>query len=185
VLQRAQRQYVGHLSQDPVTRGDVAPRLRRRRPAPKTDVVTRLQTRGSTTSIRCAMVQDLADHQPIDYTKNGYVLARLARGASAKADGFLEHGVRAADGTFIAPALEPALKPVKGQMREFAGYLARCAPWSSAAAAWKPACRSPRRRRIVAKFKSPTFDAARDAVYAYQDGLLATRRTPARCRSTS
>jgi hypothetical protein len=70
------------------------------------------------------MVEDLAGNQPIDYTRNGYVLARLARGASAKADGFLRHGVRAADGTFIAPALEPALKPVRKQIKEFATYLA-------------------------------------------------------------
>lgn len=173
VLQRAQRQYVGHLAQDPVTRGLSHLDFDGVDPSPKTDVVTRLQTAwvDDLYPLR-RMTEDLAANQPIDYTRNGYVLARLARGASAKAAGFLEHGVRAADGTFIAPALEPALKPVKGQIREFAGYLTALRAVELRGRGMETGMSLEEARAIVAKFKSPTFDAARDAVYAYQDGLL-------------
>lgn len=173
VLQRAQRQYVGHLAQDPVTRGLSHLDFDGVDPSPKTDVVTRLQTAwvDDLYPLR-RMSQDLAANQPIDYTKNGYVLARLARGASAKAAGFLEHGVRSADGTFLAPALEPALKPVKGQIREFAGYLAALRAVELRGRGMETGMSLEEARAIVTKFKSPAFDTARDAVYAYQDGLL-------------
>jgi hypothetical protein len=173
VLQRAQRQYIGHLSLDPVSRAMSHIDFDGVDPSRGTDVVTKLQTAwvDDLYPLR-RMVQDLADNQPVDYTKNGYVLARLARGASAKADGFLKHGVRAADGTFIAPALEPALKPVRGQVREFATYLAALRAVELRGRGMETGMSLAEAQAAVANFRSPEFDAARDAVYAYQDGML-------------
>jgi hypothetical protein len=131
------------------------------------------------------MVQDLADNQPVDYTRNGYVLARLARGASAKADGFLKHGVRAADGTFIAPALEPALKPVKGQMREFADL-----PRGAARVELRGRGMETGMSLAEAQAPSRSFDRRSSTRRATpstptRTGCSATRRRPACCRPTS
>lgn len=173
VLQRAQRQYVGHLSLDPVQRAMSRIDFDGRDASPKADVVTRLQANlvDDLHPLK-KMVEDLAGNQPIDYTKNGYVLARLARGASAKADGFLRHGVRAGDGAFVAPALEPALKPVRKQIKEFATYLAAERAIELRGRGMQTGMTLGEANAVVAKHKSPTFDTARDAVYAYQDGLL-------------
>lgn len=173
VLQRAQRQYVGHLNADPVTRGMARIDFDGVQGGPKGDVVTRLET---------AWVDDLAplrhavdmmrDGEPIDALENGYTLARLARGAAAKADGFLRHGVRSSDGTFLAGALEPALKPVQKQMKEFAAYLVASRVPELKARGMETAMSAGEATAIRAKFQSPEFDAARQAVYDYQDGLL-------------
>lgn len=60
---------------------------------------------------------------PVDYQDSAYVLARLARGAAGKASGFLHHGPRGKDGTFLAGSLESVLKPVADRLEAFSRFL--------------------------------------------------------------
>lgn len=174
VVQRAQRQYTGYLAQDPVTRGLARIDFRGTDVAPKADLMTRFQTAWVDDLYPLArMVNELADHQPVDVTASGYALARLARGAAGKADGFLRFGPRDTDGTFITPvSLEAALKPVRGEMREFAAYLVASHVPEVRAQDKETGMTLSEAAAIRAKYQSPTFDAARQAVYDYQDGLL-------------
>jgi hypothetical protein len=173
IIQRAQRQYTGHLSQDPVVRGMSHIDFSGQDPNPKGDLVTRLQTAvvDDLAAVKM-MVDDLRETKPIATSADGYVLARLARGSSAKADGFLRHGVRAADGTFLAGSLEHALAPVKSQPREFASYLVASRVPELRARGMETALSIEEARAILRKFKSPEFDTARQAVYDYQNALL-------------
>lgn len=68
--------------------------------------------------------QDMADGQPVDAGASAYVQARLARGHAGKAEGFLEFGVRAEDGTFIGPSFDDVVAAVGGRVNDFALYVA-------------------------------------------------------------
>lgn len=173
IVARAQRQYTGHLSLDPVERLKSRIDFTGVDPHPKADLVTAMQTAwvDDLYPLR-RMVDDLRENRPIDTTANGYALARLARGATAKADGFLRHGVRDADGTFIAGALEPALKPIRKRMQDFAAYLVASRIPELRARGMETAATLAEAQETIQRFQSPEFDAARQAVYDYQDGLL-------------
>lgn len=173
ILERAQRQYIGHLAQDPVTRAMSRIDFDGVQANQKGDVVTRFQAAwvDDLAAIKHA-VDRMAEGQPVDVMKSGYALARLARGAAAKAFGFIRHGVRDLDGTFIAGALKPALDPIKGRMKEFATYLVASRVPELRARGMETAVSAADAAAALKQLKSPEFDAARKAVYDYQDGML-------------
>ncbi len=173
ILQRAQRQYVGFLSQDPVTRGLARIDFDGVDTKPKGDLLARLETAwvDDLAPLR-RMTQDLRNGQPVNVAADGYSLARLARGASAKADGFLQHGVRDTDGTFIAGALEPALRPVRNQIKEFAAYLVASRVPELRQRGMEAGMSLDEALAIRQKYGTPAFKAQAQAVYDYQDGLL-------------
>jgi predicted RNA methylase len=61
--------------------------------------------------------------EPIDALESAYVLARLARGAAGKAEGFLHYGPRSKDGTFLSGSLHDALEPVAKRLEDFSRFL--------------------------------------------------------------
>jgi len=122
----------GLISQDPGTRGelridftgtDTPSAFQRFRENPKATIrdLSRLWI-DDLKALRVA-VEEMADARPLEFRKNAYVLARVARGSASMAEGFLEVGVRGRNGRFIAPSLADAISPVKGQLEEFSKFL--------------------------------------------------------------
>lgn len=133
-IDETQRLFQSYLAQDLATRGEARIDFRSN---DATGVLREIaeSPRGFLQRMEHAWVDDLAEArrvvealeseqgQPVDYHESAYVLARLARGAAGKAQGFLEHGVRAADGTFLSGSLEAALKPIAEQLEDFSKFL--------------------------------------------------------------
>lgn len=64
----------------------------------------------------------IADGRPYDITDSGYALARIARGAPSKAEGFLKYGVRDRNGQFIGPSYDDILTKIGDRLEEFDLY---------------------------------------------------------------
>lgn len=138
VVKDAQQRIQGYLSQDYAKRGEMkidwtssgTPQslIKGLTTSPRETVMKRLLP-----AFRQAVVDDLAplqsaveamrDGRDLPFMANAWVLARLARGASAKAEAFLTHGVRGRGGKFIGPSLADALAPVHTHLQEFGSYL--------------------------------------------------------------
>jgi hypothetical protein len=166
---------------------DVAPRLRRRRPASEDRRRHAAADRVGRRPLSAAPHDAGPRRQPADRLHEERLRAR-APGARCVREGRRVPQARRAraDGTFIAPALEPALKPVKGQIKEFATYLAALRAVElrgrgmetgmSLEPRRRPPSRSSNRRRSTRRVTpcTPT-----------RTGCSCMRRTRARCRSTS
>ncbi|MGE3190917.1 MAG: zeta toxin family protein, partial [Vicinamibacterales bacterium] len=126
-------------------------------------------------------VEAMRDDRELDFRHNAYALARLARGAAGKAQGFLEHGVRGRNGRFLSGALADALKPVAAHLDDFVDYLVALRTLelhdtSKRPRAIETGVSVEEARAMIAQVKArpdlETFDQARRAVYAYQDATL-------------
>ena len=114
----------------------------------------------------------MAGQQSLNLTDDAYALARLARGAPAKAEGFLKFGVKDRAGTQLAPALTEALKPVKGRLEDFAAYLTAARAAELKSRGLEPGIDMEDALATVKKLHSPEFAEAARKVYAYNDGML-------------
>ena len=65
----------------------------------------------------------MTEGRPVPIAESAYALARLSRGAAAKAEGFLRYGVRNKDGQIQGIALDAAIAPVMGDFVNFNLYL--------------------------------------------------------------
>ncbi|MGE3278198.1 MAG: LPD38 domain-containing protein, partial [Vicinamibacterales bacterium] len=121
-------------------------------------------------------VDAMVDGRSLGYRHNAYVLARLARGAAGRAQGFLEHGVRGRNGRFLSGSLADALKPVAADLELFSGYLVALRTVELRGRGIETGVSLDEAKatiaRVAARDDAETFDAARDAVYAYQDATL-------------
>lgn len=117
-------------------------------------------------------VQHLAADKPIDITENAHTLARLARGAAAKAGGFLLHGVREADGTFVGGSLKAALAGVKDDLHHFSAYLVARRSVELRARNIEPGMKAKEAQAILDRYGSQAFQDAAAAVYEFQDNVL-------------
>lgn len=70
-----------------------------------------------------ALEADLTAGHPVDIADSAYVLSRIARGYAEKAEGFLKHGVRNADGEFTGRSFNAALAGVDN-LEDFSVYWA-------------------------------------------------------------
>lgn len=183
-LQRAQTIVQQFLAQDLATRGDTLDFGGSNSAFAKAIEAIRPDDDGRTVVDKLARVaiDDLADVDRVtkilgadglaDYRKNAYVLARLARGAAGKAEGFLEFGVRDADGRKVAASFKDAIAPVRHRLRDFSRYLvARHVPERLDAGKETGITRD-EAAAIVATLDSPEFRQAAENVYRYKDALL-------------
>ncbi|MCE5247953.1 DEAD/DEAH box helicase family protein [bacterium] len=170
-IEQARTLITGFLGADSIARGLARIDFTGQEPDPKADWMLRFET---------AWVDDLAPIRrmvkelgtPEQILRNGYALARLARGAAMKADGFLRNGVRLPDGSKLSEGLEPALKPVAHQAREFAAYLVASRVADLTARGMKAGMTTDEAQAILDAFQSPEFDEARQAVYDFQDAVI-------------
>lgn len=121
---------------------------------------------------------------------NAYVLARNAAGATGKAQGFVQGGVRGRNGRFLSGSLEDALAPVvhrlvpsestRDQAPDFSSYLVALRVREVRATKRDAGMTVPEANAIIAAVERDperaAFEAARDQVYAYQNALLAYGR---------
>lgn len=172
-LTETQRQVIGHLASDPVARAESRIDFKGVDPKAGGDVVTRMQTAwvDDLTPLR-KMVEDLAEGRPVNALESGYVLARLARGASTKATGFLKYGVKDYDGTEIAGSFDAALKPVQKHVKDFATYLVASRVPELRGRGIETGMSSAEAHAVITKFETPEFLKARQAVYDFQNGVL-------------
>lgn len=98
--------------------------------------------------------------RPIDITESAYVAARLAAGVAGKAEGFLQFGVRADDGTFMGRSFDDAIGPVVKDLQNFALYAAAVHAQEMHAKGIESGFMDPQIADTIAKLKSPTFDTA-------------------------
>jgi hypothetical protein len=130
-------------------------------------------------------VTAMAGGNPLPASENAYTLARVARGAPARAAAFLDSGVRDLDGQFIAggASLRAALADVERDLDEFAVYLvAKRAHelhgrgietgFTDAEIGRGPFAQGGAIEAIEQGPKGARFKAAAAKVYAYQDALL-------------
>lgn len=121
-------------------------------------------------------VEQMRDGRPLAMTGNAYVLARIARGASGKAEAFLERGVRGRNGQFIAGSLADALRPVAEAIQPFGEYLVALRAVELHGRNINPGLALDEAQAILDETaERPDFEAfkaASDAVYAYQDAIL-------------
>lgn len=107
---------------------------------------------------------------------DAYVLARLARGAGAKAEAFLRHGVRNDAGQFTGPSLADAIRPVKDTLQEFGTYLVALRVLEKRGQGFETGISLEEAQAIITTAQQrpdfSTFERARDNVYAYQDAVL-------------
>ncbi|MGE0590930.1 MAG: LPD38 domain-containing protein [Vicinamibacterales bacterium] len=179
------------ISQDLATRGGL--RIDRRSPAARRrdairDAATdpRTAARRAVRTLATWAIDDLhpvrvavdamrAGH-PLEYRANAYILARLARGSAGKAEAFLEHGVRARNGKFIAGSLADALTPVRDALEPFGNYLVALRALELHRRDIEPGMTRAEAEAIVADAKGrddfAAFEQSREAVYAYQAAML-------------
>lgn len=105
---------------------------------------------------------DLAAGRPIDITQSAYALARLARGATEKAEGMLRYGVRDADGQFTGTSFDQALAPVADQLVAFAQYITAIHAREMTAEGVESGLTLAQITATIDRFQSPAFDAAVD-----------------------
>lgn len=127
-------------------------------------------------------VEQMRDGRPLDYQANAYVLARIASGATAKAEEFIETGVRGAAGKFIGPSLADAITPARAHLDAFGDYLvALRAKELITDRGMKAGMSIEEADAIIAETEKradiAAFKQARDAVYAYQDAMLVYAKT--------
>lgn len=176
-LQEAQRQWQGHADLDPHERGKARIDFDGKG-GRADDISTTLKAQRATIDDLVYLdhaVKAMAKGQPIDLTQNAYALARLARGAVAKAMGFIEHGVRRNDGRFIGTSLAAAIKDIEpGELEDFATYLvASRVPELHRRGVTNTAMNLAEARGTLQKFAgNQRFEDARDAVYAFQSAML-------------
>lgn len=123
-----------------------------------------------------AAVEQMQDGRPVEYRMNAYVLARIARGSSGKAEAFLEHGVRGRNGKFIGPSLADAIAPVKQSLDAFGDYLVALRALELRRRGIEPGMAQDEAQAIVdqthAREDAAEFERARELVYQHQDSLL-------------
>lgn len=68
-------------------------------------------------------VHTVSSAKELDFQKNPYIIARLARGRTRKAVMLLERAMVTPDGRIIGESLEEILKPVRKNILEFTDYL--------------------------------------------------------------
>ncbi len=179
VVRDVQQRVEGYLSQDLATRGAMridttggGPSM----PSPR-DLIGALSRAwiDDLQAIRDA-VEAMRDGRDLPFAKNAYVLARISRGSAAKAEAFLEHGVRARNGQFVGPSFADAISPVRHALEEFGRYLValrvkeleqRNIETGITGAEAIAMIRKAQARQDFAE-----FELARDNVYAYQDATL-------------
>lgn len=122
-LKEAQRQYMGHLALDPLERVLSHVDFKGVDTPGKVPTLLDMETKWvDDLAVLNYAVQEMADGRPVDILEDAYRLARLARGAPGKADGFLRYGIRFKDGS-RSISFEDVLSTLRKQTREFVAYL--------------------------------------------------------------
>lgn len=116
--------------------------------------------------------ESLADGRPIDIAESAYVQARLARGAAAKAEGFLSFGVRDRDGTFIGRSFDDALGPVLDRLEDFALYAAARRAKTMHARGKESGFTASQVTATIDKYQSPVFDQALEGLREFHRAKL-------------
>jgi hypothetical protein len=179
VVRDVQQRVEGYLSQDLATRGAMridttggGPSM----PTPR-DLVGALSRAwiDDLQAIRDA-VEAMRDGRDLPFAKNAYVLARISRGSAAKAEAFLEHGVRARNGQFVGPSFADAIAPVRHALEDFGQYLVSLRVQELAQRNIETGITSAEAAALIRKAQTrpdfAEFERARDNVYAYQDATL-------------
>lgn len=132
--------------------------------------------------------RDLTDGRPIDITQSAYVLARLARGATEKAEGFLRFGVRDVDGHFLGTSFDDAISGVLTDLAGFAQYATAIHAREMAAEGIASGLSDGQIQATIQRYKSPAFDTALDRLaefhrakrkYLVETGILSARQAKA------
>ncbi len=106
--------------------------------------------------------RDITKGNPIDITQSAYVLARLASGASEKAEGFLRFGVRNAAGQIIGTSLDKAIAPVVHRLHDFDKYRVAVHAQELHAEGIETGLAPGQVAQTIAALRSPEFDTALD-----------------------
>lgn len=118
----------------------------------------------------------MSDGGPVSMIDDGYVLARVARGAAGKAEAFLEHGVRGWGGKLIAPGLAEALAPIKGHLEALEDYMMALRSLEVIGRGKLAPMTASQANGVIAETKGrddfKAFEKARDAVYEFQAATL-------------
>lgn len=108
--------------------------------------------------------------QPISIVESAYALARLARGAPGKAEGFLRYGVRDAQGQVIGPSMDSAIEPIAKDLVPFNVYLKALHARDMEAKGIESGMSAGQIAESL-QLRSPAFDAAADRLQAFQRAM--------------
>ena len=190
-LTNARADYDALTSQDPATQGaltinrDAPPSLAARVANDPNDYLERVMTAvaDDLQPIKHA-VEAMRDGRPLAFMHNAWVLAREARGATAKAEAFLRLGVRGMNGQFIGPSFRAVLAPLahvtpathRANLVAFGDYLVALRSVELLGRDINPGMTRVQAQALITRTEARTdfadFATARESFYRYHEALL-------------